>query len=781
MKLKALSIHGIGRFHEEARLPVEELGDARVVAVVGLNGAGKSTLIECVPASLSGDMPSRGSLASMANAGDSFVEATLETDQAYTLRWEVNANLRKPKTTAYLFDADMRPLSDGKQKTFAAEVAKRFPSTAIYLASGFAAQKRTGQFLESSRVERRGIFAEMLGLGRLQQLSKAAGERAAAIESAAAADRGRIDALEDDASLLVDARARLAGAEVQRDDARVARERAEETAAKVRREIESWHATHDTLSAALVDARADLEAARRRYSDAVAEHERADDALTKLSVRQAQLAGQIAGRGAAEAAIAEGEAAAERLAEIESAVKALRGEQDAHRARVDAWRSELHELTRRVTEESHKHTQAQDRASAAWTSAMREVEAAETSAAALRAVPCGGDGDFASCALIAGAAKARQSLDSLREACDAADAAVSEAQSEPATLTKARAALDAHGEAPAAPDTSALADLEAAADEQRARQTRAAEARARLDAIADAERRSGELGIEAEELRATLARLRRDLPALLSSRDTAEAACSTAQEALGLCEQRKPQAYDETELRRLRSAEADAIAKVATATAAVERAETAATKIKEVRAAIDGKLADLDDWKHLAKALGKDGVQALEVDAAGPEVSDLINELLHSCYGSRFSVAFETTALKADGKGTKEVFDLRCIDTEMGFEGSASDLSGGERVLVAEALGLALAIYNARRSSIPILDLWRDECAGALDYEKAPLYVTMLRKALDLGGFHRVYFVAHQRELWDLADERLLVEGGGVRIAGAPEVEERINREENIA
>jgi exonuclease SbcC len=92
---------------------------------------------------------------------------------------------------------------------------------------------------------------------------------------------------------------------------------------------------------------------------------------------------------------------------------------------------------------------------------------------------------------------------------------------------------------------------------------------------------------------------------------------------------------------------------------------------------------------------------------------------------------------------------------------------------VAEAISLAIAIYNARRSAIPILDLWRDECSGALHPDSAPLYVTMLRQALSLGGFHRVYFVSHQPDLWRLADARLLVDSGQCRVADAVELPPR--------
>ena len=184
-----------------------------------------------------------------------------------------------------------------------------------------------------------------------------------------------------------------------------------------------------------------------------------------------------------------------------------------------------------------------------------------------------------------------------------------------------------------------------------------------------------------------------------------------------------------------------------------------------MRADLERITADLDDWRHLQAAFGRSGIQALEIDAAGPEVSELCNRLLHSCYGPRFTVQFETMAPRADGKGTKEVFDLRAIDTERGTDGSADQLSGGEQVLISEALSLAICIYNARRSGIPMEDLFRDECAGALSAINATRYIAMLRRALDLGGFHRVYFVAHQEYLWDLADAQLVVGDGQIKVA----------------
>ena len=65
---------------------------------------------------------------------------------------------------------------------------------------------------------------------------------------------------------------------------------------------------------------------------------------------------------------------------------------------------------------------------------------------------------------------------------------------------------------------------------------------------------------------------------------------------------------------------------------------------------------------------------------------------------------------------------------------------------------MALAIYVGRHSGRRFETLFRDETTGSLDPEWAEQYVQMLRKALEVGGFHQVVFVAHQPQIWQQAD-----------------------------
>jgi exonuclease SbcC len=203
----------------------------------------------------------------------------------------------------------------------------------------------------------------------------------------------------------------------------------------------------------------------------------------------------------------------------------------------------------------------------------------------------------------------------------------------------------------------------------------------------------------------------------------------------------------------------DADQAVSSARARVDHLRSRQDALADLRLAVQVAEMQVGDWNLLERSLGKDGVQALEIDAAAPEVSTIANELLASCYGPRFSITFETLRAKRDG-GQAESFEIRVYD---GAEARPVEaLSGGEKVVVGEAIGLALAILNARKNAIRFETFFRDETAGALDPENAAAYIAMLRRARELAGAHQIVFIAHQEELWRAADARLFVEDGHV-------------------
>lgn len=193
---------------------------------------------------------------------------------------------------------------------------------------------------------------------------------------------------------------------------------------------------------------------------------------------------------------------------------------------------------------------------------------------------------------------------------------------------------------------------------------------------------------------------------------------------------------------------------------AVERQTRLATLVAEREAQQE----ELSDWDRLAQDLGRDGLQAAEIDCAGPELTELINDLLRTCVGSRWTVSVETTRVSADGKRQIEGCEVRVLDTERGRDATAESLSGGERVIVGESISLALSMLATRRSGVQGATIVRDESGAALDPTAARAYVAMLRRAADLVGASRVLFVSHNPETWELADSKIVVHDGTVEV-----------------
>lgn len=204
-----------------------------------------------------------------------------------------------------------------------------------------------------------------------------------------------------------------------------------------------------------------------------------------------------------------------------------------------------------------------------------------------------------------------------------------------------------------------------------------------------------------------------------------------------------------------------AAAQIETRTKAARETKAKADALRERLAPME---RDLADWRWLARGLGREGVQALELDAAGPQVSALTNELLAEAYGTRFQLRLETQAAKADGKGIKETFEIIIADSERGREGTGEDFSGGEQVIIGEALGLAVGIFHSQSSSVNLGTVARDETVGALDPESKRRYLSMIRNFLRVGRVHQLLFVCHDQALADLADVEVRIDNGKIEV-----------------
>lgn len=175
--------------------------------------------------------------------------------------------------------------------------------------------------------------------------------------------------------------------------------------------------------------------------------------------------------------------------------------------------------------------------------------------------------------------------------------------------------------------------------------------------------------------------------------------------------------------------------------------------LKEVSKRIEKLNKEISEWQIIASAL--EGIITLEIDDAGPAVTALANDLLHSCYGKRFSVKIKTQEPKVGSDEMKEVFDIEIIDSERGDKKSLSDMSGGEETWIDDAIAKAICLFNASRSGKKYITLFSDEKDGRLSAIRKREFVEVKRRVIEIGGFEREYFVSHTPDIQQMADDSI--------------------------
>jgi len=774
MKLISMKSSGLGIF-KDIELPIKELGDSRVVALCGSNGVGKTTALElAMIGSIFRETPTRGPLHVIAHDKNAFVESVFKLEQEYTCRVTVDGASKTPKGSAYLINEAGEPLNDGKVSTYKDAIADVFPSKDVMLASTFAAQEGNGRFLKLSPADRKSLFLGMLGQGKLEELSTSAGEHARGIGTDIERVRGGLDSItastDDVAALAVDRAKKQDMIEFSKKLIRETEAEQKDCAAK----LEEWNEKNTNL--VLVAEKADTEVGKvQSLMDSKDEsvtlgYRKIEVLKEKASAVRLEVDKKVELEKSLADCVDEGD-----IVELESS---LSGFETMKKLAVEL-RTQWSDANSQLKVERYELENRKHHAKSNVDTARVLLETAQSQAARLGDVPCGGEGKFSGCQLIKSAIDSKNKIEGLVEELKLAEKTERELSTDDLDIPKLEEELKTITEKGKALefDPNVVDDLERKIKEHHENETRRTRIESEIAAVEIYQSQLDSIQIDIDEGECEIGNVLESNIEVEKNLNDARLLADAATEKRNEHIENKPEQPDRSVLdnanRQLQIFTSD----LATIDSSIVSTNESIEKSKQLKIELDGYLAEFDDWKHLQKALGKGGVQALEIDAAGPEVSATANELVHAGFGSRFSLSLETSENRSDNKGTKEVFTLRVIDTERGTDGPAEHLSGGEKVLVEEAIGLAIAIYNARRSGVPMKDLVRDEMTGALSPEKALLYPPMLRCALDLGGFERVYFVSHQKELWELADVCIWFHDETCEIASVAEIIEGITSE----
>jgi exonuclease SbcC len=679
----------------------EALGPG-LIALVGPNGAGKSTLIGSIFAALFRQLPGQ-----KRSLYDFCTHPKPEIDLEFSVNGQRYRSLLKldPKSRqmeSYLFDGAGAPLSNGKKDVFQQLIRKRIGTIEFFESAIFSNQKRTGNFLGLDRSERKELFIrELLGLDRLRLIAAAAKGKAEEVAKTVIGLEGQLKSLRESVGGVIE------------DPAKVEAQLADVTSRLEGVEAEKW----------IVDLRmVELQAADSNRRPLLGEIETLKQRLRKTDAEITETKRQAA----KDESLLAGQKVLPDLTERETAL-AIRIE-DLHRQIQEA---QGLEATNRQTERIVQALDAELRNNTAELERLR-VERKE-----LAVVPCRGEGPYASCPKIRRAVDAGQKIPTL--------------EGEVATLS-----LEVEVQ------RGSLVQIVTPSSEL----TRTLEGCERDRRNVDQERR------RYEELRAVEARREERLKGLERLNEArTELAQELARKESALSQfseldaqmqaSRREVANLENLVTAARRERDSLIARHAQIIQRQEQLEGAKTRLAQIEAEYGLAKIELEDYNYLAKVFGPDEIQLCEIQAAGPEVSSLVNALLEGCFDNKFEIRLRTQRPKADGRGMVDDFDVEVRNKNLDRTCMVDELSGGQFVLVNEAVNLGIAIYNMRQGEgIRYETLFRDETVGALDSANAKEYIRMLRRAMDLGGFHQVIFICHTPLVWELADCILSVRDG---------------------
>lgn len=165
--------------------------------------------------------------------------------------------------------------------------------------------------------------------------------------------------------------------------------------------------------------------------------------------------------------------------------------------------------------------------------------------------------------------------------------------------------------------------------------------------------------------------------------------------------------------------------------------------------------ASIDDYQAIAQATGKDGIQALLIEDAIPEIEHEANELLARLTDNQTQLFIESLRDLKKG-GTKETLDIKISDA-VGIR-PYELFSGGEAFRIDFALRIAISKLLARRAGTSLQTLIIDEGFGSQDEDGLSHIMDALYKIQD--DFAKIIIVSHLTSMKNQFPVHFVIEKG---------------------
>lgn len=256
----------------------------------------------------------------------------------------------------------------------------------------------------------------------------------------------------------------------------------------------------------------------------------------------------------------------------------------------------------------------------------------------------------------------------------------------------------------------------------------------------------------AEEIQALILSLKQQKKELGTVKKLQLDADALAKKKSMLIQNEKEHAAQSTTLQERKEKVREEHGRVKTQQEQIVRIETECKKHQE---SIEKLNSEIEEYQLIATAAGKDGVQALLIEEAIPEIEQEANCLLAKLTNNQAHVLIESLRDLKSG-GSKETLDINISDSS-GIR-PYELFSGGEAFRIDFALRIAISKLLARRAGTSLQTLIIDEGFGSQDEEGLSLIMDAIYKVQD--DFEKVIVVSHLPSMRDQFPVHLIVEKG---------------------
>ncbi len=212
----------------------------------------------------------------------------------------------------------------------------------------------------------------------------------------------------------------------------------------------------------------------------------------------------------------------------------------------------------------------------------------------------------------------------------------------------------------------------------------------------------------------------------------------------------------EMDLKNLRLDENNLRQQVGAARQMVDVLEKQRQRRTVINEEIDALKKNIADLKALESAFGKDGIPALLIEQALPEIETQANEILDRLSNGRMSLAFRTEREYKDKKREDKKQTLDILIGDAAGQREYEMFSGGEAFRINFAIRLALSRVLAQRAGARLQTLVIDEGFGSQDAEGRQRLIEAIN--LVSRDFAKILVITHLDELKDAFPSRIEVQ-----------------------